>query len=78
MRIIICGAGEIGSHASEVLDGNGHSITVIDCDAQKLSSIEDRLDASTLLGSAAHADVLVEVPVPVRPRAHAACPPRWM
>ena len=60
MRIIICGAGEIGSHASEVLDGNGHSITVIDCDAQKLSSIEDRLDASTLLGSAAHADVLVE------------------
>ena len=60
MRIIICGAGEIGSHASEVLDGNGHSIPVIDSDPAKLSSIEDRLDASTLCGNGAHADVLVE------------------
>ena len=60
MRIIICGAGEIGSHASEVLDGNGHSITVIDLDPEKLSLIEERLDASTLQGNAAQADVLVE------------------
>ena len=60
MRIIICGAGEVGSHASEVLDGKGHSITVIDAHAERLGSIEDRLDASTLVGNCAHADVLVE------------------
>lgn len=60
MRIIICGAGEVGSHASEVLDGKGHSITVIDAQADRLAAIEDRLDVSTLVGNCAHADTLVE------------------
>ena len=60
MRIIICGAGEVGSHASEVLDGKGHSITVIDMHADRLAAIEDRLDVSTLIGNCSHADVLVE------------------
>lgn len=60
MRIIICGAGEVGTHASEVLDGKGHAITVIDRDPDRLAGIEDRLDASTLIGNCAHADALVE------------------
>lgn len=60
MRIIICGAGEVGSHASEVLDGKGHSITVIDAHADRLEAIEDRLDVSTLIGNCAHGDTLVE------------------
>ena len=60
MRIIICGAGEVGTHASEVLDGKGHSITVIDAHAERLSGIEDRMDASTLIGNCAHADTLME------------------
>lgn len=63
MRIIICGAGEVGSHAAEVLDGKGHSITVIDCHADRLAGIEDRMDASTLVGNCAMADVLVEAGV---------------
>ena len=62
MRIIICGAGEVGTHASEVLDGKGHSITVIDSDPERLASIEDRLDASTLVGNCAHADAVVITP----------------
>ena len=60
MRIIICGAGEVGSQASEVLDGKGHSITMIDQDAARLAKIEDRLDLSTLAGNCAHADILME------------------
>jgi trk system potassium uptake protein TrkA len=60
MRIIICGAGEVGSHAAEVLDGKGHSIVVIDAHAERLGAIEDRLDASTLVGNCAHADTLLE------------------
>ena len=60
MRIIICGAGEVGSQASEVLDGKGHSITMIDRDAARLAKIEDRLDLSTLAGNCAHADILME------------------
>ena len=30
MRIVICGAGEVGSHAAEVLVRADHSVTVID------------------------------------------------
>lgn len=63
MRIIICGAGEVGTHTSEVLDGKGHSITVIDARADRLSGIEDRMDASTLIGNCAHADILTEAGV---------------
>ena len=33
MRIVICGAGEVGSHAAEVLDRAGHGVTVIDTDS---------------------------------------------
>jgi trk system potassium uptake protein TrkA len=60
MRIIICGAGEVGSHAAEILEGKGHSITVIDQCSERLGRIEDRLDASVLRGNCAKADVLVE------------------
>lgn len=60
MRIIICGAGEVGSHTAEILDGKGHSITVIDQCPERLGRIEDRLDASVMRGNCAKADVLVE------------------
>lgn len=64
MNIVICGAGEIGSHAAEVL-GSGHaSITVIDTDPDRLRRIEDDMDVATVLGNAAQADVLTMAGVP--------------
>ena len=36
MKIVIAGAGEMGSHLAKMLSGNGHDITIIDAD-QKLS-----------------------------------------
>lgn len=35
MKIVIAGAGEMGSHLARMLSGNGHDITIIDSD-QKL------------------------------------------
>ena len=61
MRIVICGAGEVGSHAAEVLDKDqANSTTVIDKDADRLSSIEEWLDGATLEGNCVQADILLE------------------
>jgi trk system potassium uptake protein TrkA len=59
MNVIICGAGEVGSHAAEVL-GAATSITVVDTNADRLRAIEERLDVATCVGNCARADVLVE------------------
>ena len=60
MNIVICGAGEIGSHCAEVLAAQGHNITVIDQEIETLSNLEDTLDVRNLVGNGAHADVLLE------------------
>jgi len=58
MNIIICGAGEVGAHAAEVLGGRGNNITVIDHCEQRLEAIEEAMDVRTLEGNGAHAAVL--------------------
>lgn len=63
MNIIICGAGEVGRHAAEVLADVGSSITIIDRDAGKLAELEQLLDVRSLIGNAAQADVLIEAGV---------------
>jgi trk system potassium uptake protein TrkA len=60
MNIIICGAGEVGSHAAEVLAAAGHNTTVIDLDAARLDIVGDQMDIGTLHGNAAYAEVLRE------------------
>jgi trk system potassium uptake protein TrkA len=63
MDIIICGAGEVGRHAAEVLAAGRHSVTVIDLDASRLRALEDVLDIRTLAGNSANAEVLLEADV---------------
>ena len=60
MRIVICGAGEVGSHAAEVLDRAGHGVTIIDTDVARLSLLEDSIDVRTVLGNCTRAEVLRE------------------
>lgn len=61
MDIVICGAGEVGRHAAEVLGADSsHSITVIDRKPASLATIEAALDVRVLEGNGAHADVLRE------------------
>ena len=62
MRIVICGAGEVGSRAAEVLNKD-HSVTIIDKDPVKIAAIEDRVDAGTVEGNCARADVLLQAEV---------------
>ncbi|MCH7812832.1 MAG: Trk system potassium transporter TrkA, partial [Planctomycetes bacterium] len=60
MNIVIAGAGELGRHTAEVLGADGHNVVVVDTSASKVRALEDRLDVRTLVGNAAHADVLRE------------------
>ena len=58
MKILILGAGQVGSTVAESLVNEANDITVVDNDAEKLRQLQDRLDLRTLVGNAAHPSVL--------------------
>ncbi len=60
MNIIICGAGEVGRHAAEVLGAAGHNVTIIDQSPAKLAALEEVMDVRNLLGNAVHVNTLLE------------------
>ncbi len=60
MKILILGAGQVGSTVAESLVSEANDITVVDVDATRLRNLQDRLDLRTVLGSASHPSVLVD------------------
>lgn len=58
MKIIILGAGQVGSSVAETLASEANDITIVDTDTNKLRALQDRLDVRTLIGHASHPDVL--------------------
>ena len=60
MNIIICGAGQVGTHATDALVAEGHDVTVIDTDTARLRAIADTRDVATYNGNVAAAEVLRE------------------
>jgi trk system potassium uptake protein TrkA len=58
MKVIILGAGQVGSSVAENLVRENYDITVVDTDADKLVALQDRFDLRTVAGSAAHPETL--------------------
>lgn len=58
MKILILGAGQVGSTVAESLVSEANDITIVDTDGEKLRQLQDRLDLRTLTGSASHPSVL--------------------
>lgn len=58
MKIIILGAGQVGSNLAESLVAENNDITVIDLDTTRLALLQDRFDLRTVRGHAAHPSVL--------------------
>jgi len=58
MKILILGAGQVGSTVAESLAGEANDITIVDTDGDKLRQLQDRLDLRTLVGNAAHPSIL--------------------
>jgi len=58
MKIIILGAGQVGSSLAGNLVSEANDITVVDIDGAKLQGLQDRLDLRTVPGQASHPEVL--------------------
>lgn len=50
MKIVIAGAGEVGSHLAKMLSGANHDITVVDIDPRLLEELEGLSDVITVEG----------------------------
>jgi trk system potassium uptake protein len=60
MRIIIAGAGEVGTHLAKMLSNENHEIILIDPEEARLKPIDSSLDILTHEGSATSVKILEE------------------
>jgi trk system potassium uptake protein TrkA len=58
MKIVILGAGQVGSSVAESLVSEPNEITVVDTDVPRLMRLQDRLDLRVVVGNAALPSVL--------------------
>ena len=58
MKIVIAGAGEVGSYLAEVLSGDGHDISVIDSDPDRIDRISSTADIVAVEGNPSSIDTL--------------------
>jgi trk system potassium uptake protein TrkA len=58
MKVIVCGAGQVGFSIARYLAQEDNDVTVIDSSAQLTRKIADTLDIKTVNGFASHPDIL--------------------
>ncbi len=58
MKVIICGAGQVGFGIAQQLAEEQNSVTVIDQEPELIQRIGDTLDVKAIVGHGAHPDVL--------------------
>jgi trk system potassium uptake protein TrkA len=61
MRIIIAGAGEVGTHLAKMLSSENHEIILIDSEENRLKPVDSSLDVLTYLGSATSINILQDI-----------------
>ena len=52
MRIVILGAGQVGSTVASALVHEDNDITIVDKDEQRLKELQDQMDIRSVLGYA--------------------------
>ena len=52
MRIVIAGAGEVGTHLAKMLSSEEHDLVVIDNDIDRLKAVSSAMDVLTIEGNA--------------------------
>lgn len=58
MKIVIAGAGDMGTHLAKMLSGNGHDLTVVDVDPKALVEVGNLVDVVTVEGDTTQFSVL--------------------
>jgi len=60
LKIVILGAGQVGSTLAESLVSEQNDITVVDQQPARLKELQDKFDLRSVIGSAAHPSTLVD------------------
>ena len=63
MKIVIAGAGEVGSHLAKMLSNGSNEITVIDTDGERLDVLSAHTDVITVVGNPSAIHILHEAEV---------------
>lgn len=58
MKVIVCGAGQVGTGIAERLSAEGNDVSIIDSSAELVQRANDVLDVRAIHGNAAHPDIL--------------------
>lgn len=58
MKVIICGAGQVGYHIASYLAGEQNDVTVIDQSYELIGRVNESLDVQAFVGNASQPDVL--------------------
>ena len=58
MKVVVCGAGQVGSQIARSLSEEGNEVTVVDQDPGLVRRVTDAFDVSGVAGFASHPDVL--------------------
>jgi len=63
MKVVICGAGQVGFHIARYLSSEQNDVTVVDQSPELIGKINDSLDVQAFVGHASHPDVLARAGV---------------
>jgi trk system potassium uptake protein TrkA len=58
MKVIVCGAGQVGFHIARQLAMEGNDVTVVDQSQELVRRVSDSMDVQAFVGFASHPDVL--------------------
>jgi len=58
MKVIVCGAGQVGSNIARQLARENNDVTLIDQSPELVRKISDELDVQAMVGHASHPDIL--------------------
>ena len=58
MKIIICGAGKVGTSIARHLVEQGSDVTVIDSSRKLIDDLREKVDLKTIVGSASNPSIL--------------------
>src|SRR3546814_13359289 len=58
MKVVVCGAGQVGFNIARYLASENNDVTVIDQSPELIGKINESLDVQALVGHASHPDLL--------------------
>lgn len=58
MKVIVCGAGQVGANIAAYLSEEDNDVTVIDTNAELIADLNNHLNVAGIVGYASHPDVL--------------------